>query len=164
MITISPIIKNFLLILLLLFSMSCKAQSSSNDLKSEFRMVETKLIYGSYLMRTYEFSHESAPMGDFLSKLWSIFGETTNYGYDGYTYVIEHVPTGIIFSAYTGMGGPSFGGFEKDKDQLNTIYDKFQQLLKESTYVDCELIFNTDYGKMKVGCKDGVPYDSVIED
>jgi hypothetical protein len=158
------LIKKILLLFAFLISLSGKGQNSTNELKSEFRTAETKQIYGSSFMKNYEFSHESAPMGDFLSKLWSIFGETKNYGYDGYTYAIEHIPTGIIFSAYIGMSGPSFGGFEKDREALKNVYDKFQQLLKAATYVDCELTFQTDYGQMNVGCKGGLPFDILIEE
>jgi hypothetical protein len=151
-------------IITILIFLNVNGQNSKSVLLSEFKKTESNQIFGSSLKGTYQFYHESAPMGDFLSRLWSNFGETKDYGYDGFTYVIEHIPTGIVFRAYTGMAGPSFGGFDNDEKKLKEVLDKFQLLLKESNYVDCELIFHTDYGKMKVGCKNGTPYDIILKE
>ena len=157
-------IKYIAAIITLLISLNVNGQNSKSVLLSEFKKTESNRIFGSSLKETYQFYHKSAPMGDFLSRLWSNFGETEDYGYDGFTYVIEHIPTRIVFKAYTGMAGPSFGGFDKDEKKLKEVLDKFQLLLKESNYVDCELIFHTDYGKMKVGCKNGIPYDIILKE
>ena len=156
--------KKVIITVIILISLNIKAQERNEKLLSEFKKTETKNIFGSSLIKSYKYYHKIAPIGDFLSKLWCIFGETKDYGYDGYSYVIQHIPTGIVFRAYNGMVGPSFGGFDKDKNKIDEILIKFESLLNESNYADCELIFNTDYGKMKVGAKKGKPFDIIINE
>ncbi|MDN5215133.1 hypothetical protein QQ020_23835 [Fulvivirgaceae bacterium BMA12] len=155
--------KNFIAAVIMLISFESCSQRTSNETLTEFRKTDSERIIATHYLKSYQHSHKEALVGDFLSKLWFNFGETKDYGYDGYTYAIEHIPTGIVFSAYNGSAGPSFGGFEKDKESLSEILNKFELLLKQSNYADCELTFNTDYGELSVGAKNGTPFEKSAE-
>lgn len=135
----------------------------ADELKNRFEKIDGKELLYSELFKVYGFPHKTAPYGDFLSRIWFFYGETTDVGYDGYRYAFRHKPSGVVFSAYTGMGGPSFGGFPKDADQLKLILPEFEKLLRTAKYANCELTFDTDDGKMKVGAKNGKPYDKNVD-
>jgi hypothetical protein len=91
----------------------------------------------------------------FLSLLWALFGKPHQIGFEGFTYQLMHVESGIVFQAYSGASGPAYCFSEIDKVRAREIVEKFESLLKEIKPVDCEIVIDTDFGKYKIGYKNG---------
>lgn len=100
--------------------------------------------------------------GDFLSRLWAIFGPPNGVGYEGFYYALRDRETGLIFTAYVAGGGAAYGGFPKDASDLDPVFDLFEELLQSTKPVDCEIEFETDYGTYRTGAKNGVPFDEIV--
>ena len=92
---------------------------------------------------------QSAPIGDFLSRMWGNFGKPEDILYEGFNYYIKDKKTDITFIVYFGASGPAYAANKND----------FENLLDNSKLVDCEIEVETDYGIYLCGAKNGVPYD-----
>lgn len=85
---------------------------------------------------------------DFLARLWMLFGPA-EVQYEGFSYIIKHVPSGKVFSAYSAGSGPAYGG---DKELLPLVTE-FNKLLREVPLADCKIKFETDEGWFEAGSK-----------
>lgn len=75
----------------------------------------------------------------------------TNYGQpdgtedEGFNYTFKHVPTGLMFTAYSARGGPAYGDMSEDKGKLMPIIERFKKLLESTVPTDCEIEYNTSF-------------------
>jgi hypothetical protein len=109
--------------------------------------------------------HAGMDVADFLGRLWRLFGPASPRD-DGFSYNIEHVPSGRSFEAYSGASGPSYGGDYRDSDALKPILVELEALLDATAPADCEfeLELDIDYGggRITIGCKDGKPFRRAV--
>ncbi len=96
--------------------------------------------------------------GDFISRLWAAFGKPQELMYEGFNYTIRHKETGIVFTAYSAGSGPAYGG-SSEQEKINYVVEEFDNLLRKVEPADCEIEYETDFGTMLSGSKNGVPYD-----
>ncbi|NVK27965.1 MAG: hypothetical protein HWE14_07970 [Flavobacteriia bacterium] len=101
--------------------------------------------------------------GDFLSRIWAIAGPPNYIGFEGFSYTFRDTETNLIFSVYSAGSGPAYGGRAEQSDSLLPVIRAFDRMLDTVTPAYCEIQFDTDYGKMTCGAKDGVPYDRLDE-
>ena len=119
----------------------------------------TGYLYGRFDIKSKHESDKEGYIGDFLSRMWTIFGEPEDI-YEGFLYVLRHKDTGVLFTAgFTGSMGPFYGGFQEDVDRAKSVFEEFEALLGTVEPIDCEYEFGTDFGRFKVGAKDGIPYE-----
>lgn len=102
-------------------------------------------------------------IGDFVSRIWSLYGPPNSIDYEGFTYVFKDTKTNLIFSPYSAGSGPSYGGKFEHKQELINIINQFETLLQRTTPADCEIIYDTDYGTFVSGAKNGIPFDKEKE-
>jgi hypothetical protein len=135
------------------------------NLRDRFIKTDIQQANGtSFLMpRPGAFMNPRIMMGDFLSRLWRLFGEPALTHYEGYTYAVQDTESGLVFTAYCAGTGPSYGGKSAEREQLLPIVQLFDDMLKQVEPADCEIQFDTDYGLMRTGAKDGQPYDRLEE-
>ncbi len=100
--------------------------------------------------------------GDFLSRLWALFGSPNEIVYEGFDYTFRDKETGVIFTAYSAGSGPAYGGFSEDGATLDAILDLFEELIQNTKPADCEIEFETDFGIYRTGAKDGIPFGKTI--
>lgn len=98
-------------------------------------------------------------IGNFLSRIWALFGPPNSILYEGFNYTFQDKYSGLIFTAYCGACGLAYGGKLEDEEALKPIIAEFDKYLSHVKPVDCEISFETDFGVTKVGAKDGIPYD-----
>lgn len=103
---------------------------------------------------------QSAPIGDFLSRMWGNFGKPEDILYEGFNYYIKDKKTDITFIVYFGAGGPAYAANKNDFQKVKLLIKDFENLLDNSKLVDCEIEVETDYGIYLCGAKNGVPYDT----
>jgi len=104
----------------------------------------------------------SAPVGDFLSRIWANYGPPDSVAFEGFAYAFRDKQTGLPFSAYAAGSGPPYGGFPKDQQQLMQVLAAFDNLLVNTTPADCQIEYDTDFGPMRSGSRDGKPFDEEI--
>ncbi len=102
--------------------------------------------------------------GDFLSRLWALYGPPDEVGYEGFSYTFRDKETGVVFTAYSAGSGPAYGGFSKDASKLDSVLDLFEELLQSTKPADCEIEFETDFGIYRTGAKDGIPFGKIVEE
>lgn len=102
-------------------------------------------------------------VGDFLSRIWANYEAPDGIEYEGFHYTFKHVPTGLIFTAYSAGSGPAYGGKPEDKEDLVPIVEQFEKFLESTTPADCEIKYDTDYGKVRAGAKSGKPFEILEE-
>jgi len=156
----------FTLITFSLFSCQSMNRENINDINIQirndrFELAEDKSAYGTSLFKNREINNPKIFIGDFLSKLWSLYGKPESIFYEGFSYTIRDKETGVIFTAYCSGSGPAYGGFQKDFENLNLIITDFEELLLTTPNADCEIEFETDFGVMKCGSEDGKPYNVI---
>jgi len=110
-----------------------------------------------------EIKNPYALIGDFLSRIWAIYGKPDSINYEGFDYTFQDKETGLIFTAYSAGSGPAYGGKYEEKKILIPIFKIFDEMLDSVIPADCEIEYETDFGMMKSGAKDGVPYDKELE-
>lgn len=132
--------------------------------ENRFQRVDDNLSSGTSIMINREMKNPNSMIGDFLSRIWKIYGEPKNVGYEGFGYTFKDKKTGLIFTAYSAGSGPAYGGNDNEKDKLLPIIKEFDKLLDSIIPADCEIEFETDYGMMRSGAKNGIPYDKTDEE
>ena len=101
--------------------------------------------------------------GDFLSRLWALYGPPDEVGFEGFIYIFRDTETDLIFTAYSAGSGPAYGGRSEDASKLDPVLDLFEELLQNTKPADCEIEFQTDFGIYRTGAKDGIPFGETIE-
>jgi hypothetical protein len=129
--------------------------------KDKFQRIDDKYANGtSWLMqREYDSSkYMNTFIGDFLSRIWYLYGAPEGEMYEGFQYTFKHVETGLLFTAYSAGSGPAYGGNDKKKKKLLPVITEFDEMLNKSKNADCEISIETDFGTYKVGAKNGKPF------
>ncbi len=104
----------------------------------------------SYRLDDYQFE-----IGDFFARIWSFFGKPDFVSYEGFEYTFKDIENGIVFSAYSGASGPSYGGRCENEQLYKDSIQAFEKLLEGAQLVDCKVKFFTDFGILITGAKDG---------
>lgn len=153
------------LILILILHISCNTKTKPvvENMDSSFERVNDSLAEGTSLILNREMENKSAPIGDFLSRLWTLYGKPNEIEYEGFAYTIRDKNSGLIFTAYSAGSGPAFGGKQEFAEKLKPIISRFNQQLQHIVSADCEIKIETDYGILKAGSKNGIPYDNYEE-
>lgn len=151
----------FLIILFFPFSIQqLKAQQKVMNIKNRFEVAKDpqedlqydKIQYG-------EIRNQSAPIGDFLSRLWGYFGKPRFILFEGFSYHLKDKLTGLTFFADFGGSGPIYYGEVKYTTKLKPVIESFEKFMDESENFDCEIEVDTDFGIYLCGAKNGIPYD-----
>lgn len=127
-----------------------------------FERADRNMERYSYKVREWINLAPTNDIGDFLSRLWKLFGPPDEIAYEGFTYIIKDSKTGIIFSAYCAGSGPAFGGSESAL--LDVSLDDFEKLLENTSPADCEIEFPNDFGIFRTGAHNGIPFGKTISE
>jgi hypothetical protein len=130
---------------------------------SRFERVATSAAMGTGRIRNRINLQDTNDFGDFLSRLWALYGPPDEIGFEGFTYTLRDKETGMIFTAYSAGSGPAYGGAYDAISELEPILDLFEKLLQSTKPADCEIEFETDFGIYRTGAKDGIPFGKTIE-
>ena len=157
--------KSIAIILLLISNLFFAQIKNSINMNSQFIVLDSSEIDKSKL-KNFELvdfgmmRSQSAPIGDFLSRMWGNFGKPEDILYEGFNYYIKDKKTDITFIVYFGAGGPAYAANKNDFQKVKLLIKDFENLLDNSKLVDCEIEVETDYGIYLCGAKNGVPYDT----
>lgn len=131
--------------------------------QSRFERINNYLaLVGTSKIRNRINLDKTDDFGDFLSRLWALFGPPEEIHYEGFTYTLKDTVTDLVFSAYSAGSGPAYGGHHQNIDELLPILDIFDELLSETILADCEVEFETDFGIYRTGARDGIPFGETI--
>jgi len=104
-----------------------------------------------------------APAGDFLGRLWTLFGAPDLVGDSGFTYGLRDRQTGLGFTAYSGPSGPAYGGDPRQARALAPVLDDFDALVDAAPLADCALEFPARSGRFVIGVTDGEPFEKMVD-
>lgn len=130
-----------------------------NEINS-FERVNDNLSNGTSLIKNREIKNPKAFIGDFLSRIWKLYGKPKQISDDGFGYTFRDKKTGLIFTVYSAGSGPAYGGNSENIEKLKSIIERFDKMLDNTENADCEIEIETDYGNLKTGAKNGIPYDN----
>lgn len=153
---------NYIIIIVLIAISLTSIQKTSNKKMIEenrFIRVDDNLADGTSLIMNRKITNPSSMIGDFLSRIWRIYGKPKQVYFGGFGYTFKDTKTGLIFTAYSGGTGPAYGGNNEEQKQLIPVIKIFDEMLDSTIPADCELKFKTDFGVLKSGAKNGIPYD-----
>ena len=156
----------YLSILILLLFINCKSQNIIKNINQDFIQVNKSEIKENDL-ESYELvefgkiRNESAPYGDFLSRMWANFGKPESVMLEGFNYFIKDKRSNIVFLAYFGASGPGYAAKKNDIEKLKPRIAIFESILDKSKNVDCEQEIETDFGIYLCGAKNGIAYDKL---
>ncbi len=127
------------------------------------RIAQSELL-GSSKVRNRKVSlrYSMQPVGDFLSRIWALYGPPNSVEFEGFSFAFRDTETGISFSAYSAGSGPAFGGFPLDRERLPPVLDQFEAMLNEATPADCQIEYETDFGLYRSGSRNGKPFDEEV--
>lgn len=157
--------KNIAFILLLITNLSFAQIKNSTNMNKEFIVLHSNEIDKNKL-KNFELvdfgmmRSQSAPIGNFLSRMWGNFGKPEDILYGGFNYYIKDKKTDITFIVYFGAGGPAYASHKDDIEKVKLIIKDFENLLEHSKNADCEIEIETDFGIYLCGAKNGIPYDT----
>jgi len=123
--------------------------------------------FGSKLFSRHEVNprlpfEQSLDRGAFLGLLWAQFGAAGPRD-GGFEYQIRERDSGLVFTAYCGPSGPSYGGDPVWRIALRTVIEGFERKLDTTTPVECSIVYaaEIDYGGglRVLGIRNGKPFD-----
>jgi hypothetical protein len=146
---------------------SCGAVQSCGDACTDpkrFERVSEDLIMGtSALFVGGDLVKPRVPcplsVGNVLSRLWALYGPPDSVQFEGFSYALRDTKTGLVFSVYSAGSGPGYGGDPKRAVELVPVVRSFDDLLVSTKPADCQITFDTDFGKIRSGATGGVPFD-----
>jgi hypothetical protein len=100
--------------------------------------------------------------GEFLARLWTLFGTPNEIGYEGFTYNLKDTAAGVVFNAYCGASGAAFGGASVENEDFTPIADALETLIDQTPLTDCEIEFETDFGMYRAGARNGVAFEEEV--
>jgi len=100
--------------------------------------------------------------GEFLGRLWSVFGPTlaADEGFEGY--VIHDADSGCAFTAYSGASGPAYRAPDPHAAGLIGSLVAFERLLAEAPAADCAIEFDSDFGRVRIGVSGGKAFEETV--
>lgn len=81
-------------------------------------------------------------IGDFLSRIWNLYGEPKGVNYEGFNYTFQDSQAGLIFTAYSAGSGPAYGGKFEEREKLLPVIKSIDDMLDLTPHADCETINN----------------------
>lgn len=106
---------------------------------------------------------QKASPGDFLSRLWALFGPPNSLSDEGFEYYLRDRQTGLVFEAYSGASGPAYAGPPLDVQRLMPVLEAFDEMLDATSPVDCAIEFPADFGRYRIGSRSGQPFETLLE-
>ena len=135
-----------------------------NPLKSRFLVgKESEAPVNSSKIRNLSDKFTTRP-GEFLGRMWTLFGRPLGSGYEGFAYLVKDTQSKITFEVYFGASGAAYGCDPKISPALIPVLEAFDALLESTKPADCELEFENDFGKCKIGVKHGIPFSTEISE
>jgi hypothetical protein len=105
--------------------------------------------------------------GDYLGRLWAVFGVPPETIDDGFSYTVRDRESGLVFRAYSGASGPGYAGDPAQRKKLAKVFDAFDALLDRTKPADVELeIIAYDAlppAKIVIGCERGKPFARLVK-
>jgi hypothetical protein len=98
--------------------------------------------------------------GDFLGRLWGLFGPPDSVDGAGFTYNLRDRWTGLRFSAYWGASGAAYAGAPTDAEPLRPVLQAFDELLDRTAPADCVLDLHGEHAELRVGASGGRPFET----
>jgi hypothetical protein len=102
----------------------------------------------------------------FLGYLWRHFGpvDVDSLQYEGYTYLIQDTQTGVLIEAYQGASGLAFHASPHEPEAItHEALAAFEDYLESAPPADCEVEFETDFGWLRIGIRNGLPFEESEE-
>lgn len=136
--------------------------------RSDFDRLDSKESKGSSLTSyricfAYNDQEINTHPGDFLGRLWSLYGEPDDME-NGFSYTLMEKKSGIIFTAHYQNGVPGYGSFKRDEQQVVPLLYRFEALLKQREPVDCSYAVKDRGGSREIGVENGDPYYDIYFD
>jgi len=101
--------------------------------------------------------------GEFLGRLWALFGSPDQVGDGGFDYALRDRTTGLAFNAYSGASGPTYGVEPAHRAALGPVLEAFDRLLEQTAPADCEIEYESDErGPYRVGSLAGRPFEGPL--
>lgn len=107
-------------------------------------------------------SRSDAP-GDFLARLWTLFGPPNEVGDEGFSYHLVDRQTGLMLEAYSGASGPAYAGRPEDAERLLPVLDELDLLLDGTSLSDCVVEYETERGWYRVGAANCRAFEEPVE-
>ena len=118
---------------------------------------------GSCLGSGYSHRPAYAHPGEFLGRLWALFGPPDQVGDGGFDYALRDRTTGLAFNAYSGASGPAYGVAPAQRASIGPVLEAFDRLLDQTAPVDCALEYESDeVGPYRVGSLGGRPFEGAL--
>lgn len=136
-----------------------------NNLQTRFEKSDRGCL-GGKLRNRYDprspTSRSDAP-GDFLARLWTLFGPPNEVGDEGFSYHLVDRQTGLMLEAYSGASGPAYAGRPEDAERLLPVLDELDRLLDGTSLSDCVVEYETERGWYRVGAANGRAFEEPVE-
>lgn len=101
--------------------------------------------------------------GEFLGRLWSLFGPPGHVGDGGFDYGLRDRTTGLAFNAYSGASGPAYGVNPADRAAIGPVLEAFDRLLDQITPADCAVEYESEEsGPYRVGSLGGRAFERLL--
>jgi len=101
--------------------------------------------------------------GEFLGRLWSLFGTPDHVGDGGFDYALRDRVSGLAFNVYSGASGPAYGVNPADRAAIGPVLDAFDHLLAQTAPVDCAVEYESEeWGPYRVGSRGGQPFEGPL--
>ena len=101
--------------------------------------------------------------GEFLGRLWALFGPPDQVGDGGFDYALRDRTTGLAFNAYSGASGPAYGVEPAQRAAIGPVLEAFDRLLDQTAPADCEIEYESDErGPYRVGSLGGRAFEGPL--
>lgn len=133
-----------------------------DEIKMRFERIEAEILGGKIRNRCQSIECVNSPKdmpGDFLSRLWTLFGVPNSISDGVFSYYICDRETGLEFTAYSGASGPAYGGYPNDAEDLRPVLEIFDDLIDKTPLTDCRIELETEFGTYRTGVKNGEVFE-----
>ena len=101
--------------------------------------------------------------GEFLGRLWALFGPPDHIGDGGFDYALRDRKSGLAFNVYSGASGPAYGVEPAHRVAIGPVLDAFDRLLDQTAPADCEIEYESEeWGPYRVGSLNGRAFEGVL--
>lgn len=111
-------------------------------------------------------------LGNWLCRLWTHYGPPPEVQRDGFVYAFRDRESGDVITAYSAGSGPALGGVLLDAERnplpgaearVAASVDAFAAMIDATEPRPCELELDTDFGRVRVGVRDGAWFEEELE-
>jgi hypothetical protein len=101
--------------------------------------------------------------GEFLGRLWTLFGPPDQVGDGGFDYALRDRTSGLTFNAYSGASGPAYSVEPAHRAAIGLVLEAFDRLLGQTAPADCEVEYESDeWGPFRVGSLGGRAFEGPL--